>query len=1652
MRALRYIFVLLFLIINPEISFGQYTVTPATGGEAISADDAVAPVVFTELTGPVMTENAPESLPVGETIILRTPAGYIWDVSEDPVVTVELAPGQNGNTNLEVEFNTITSREARFTVTNSSAGGGNSARAGEIIFSNLWIRPSSEVVPNEGIIRNTGTTTLDVNASYGDLEMVPGDPDLVRVETEDDGSGDVLPEQTITVTQTRTGFAIVTDQSGNFIDNAAADSWEIINVTGTLLQSALTPSGDNRNAVFSSEQTGSGQIRANIAGLTSEPSGVITVNSGSPSAMIIDTQPSATAEADVSFPQQPVIHVVDGFGNLLTQSFQVNAEKNSGPGSLNGTKQLSRSNGVFEFSNLSASALGTIDILFSGSGLTNVISNQINVTAGSASGLVYAVQPSNALENETISPAIEVQLVDNSGNTVEQSGITVSLSLTTGTGSLSGTTSQTTNGQGRAVFSNISINQLGTKRITASSTGLSSVESNQFNILEAGQLSHFLIEANGGGNIGTQTAGNTFQIQISARDALNDPITGNDYNVEVESDANITGGAFTVNLTDGSAENISLALETAGEVTITANLVGNTVSGESNVFTLQPTGFHLNQSEITANPEEISANGISQSQISVILRDEFGNQVAGGGETVVISSTAGTLDGSVSDNGDGTYTQNLTSSTTVEQAEVSATVNGSNITSGNAFVDFIPGTVTEFEIELQGGGDIPDHNAGETQTLVIRALDDIGNVAQNFTGQVNVTSAGTFSTGGGTTTNFTNGVLNNYDVAFSSTGSFQINVQNTNGTQTGSSNSFTVSPGNPSTANSTVTASPTTIENNGTSTSDITVTLLDGFGNQLNTGGDNVIISTTAGTIGGVSDNGDGTYSAILTSSTNLETATISATVNGNGITDQSAVQFVEVNTWVSTNNPPGQRTLWDEADNWTLGIPTANQAVVIPTNPANGQFFPTYSGGTTTIAQVTVQSGATLTVSGGSTLNINGDVSGQGTIVVSNSTVTFTGDKLINNLNAGTSTVTLNGSVDKQVIENTLLADDLNFNNTSGSGIEVNGVILTFENWNIDAPVTLSNSTEIEARNITINNTLNANESSIRISEDLVINGTFNSNGISLTTDGTVEQNLGAIGQVTNLTIESNADVNISENLNVTGSLVLDTGVLVMEEGAELLYGSRTLSGGQVRMSREISGNLGWRMIGSPLASTVGDFLSGVYTQGFTGADNDAAQPNFLWYDETFEGTDNQRWRTPGNATDLTNRGRGYFLFVFGNNAPQNQTLPVTLEFAGTPAAVASPFNFGVTYTAEADTGWNLIANPYTSTINWDHFTWQKDNVDNVVYIWDSSANGGDGEYLVWNGISGSLGNGLIAPMQSFWIKADENPDLRVNPAARTTGGAFYSIQEDSGETPPAFSISAQHKETGRSGQTWFTFTQKSSTGKDKYDAYRLQPMTDSYVALYSLLENKDPLVIQSLPMRYPESFKIPLVLEAWENGRKMGGEFDLFFDEIESIPSAWQIILRDDKNGAEFNIRKSTSLTIKEELPAESVSETLEFSTSEVFQENAYPSKITSSSAARFTVIITPDKPLETDIPEKIALRNNYPNPFNSSTTIPFEIPDDSMVRIEIFDILGRRVQTLYDGLALAGYHSVNWNAREVGTGVYFIRMSAGEFSSHQKMLLIR
>jgi len=89
---------------------------------------------------------------------------------------------------------------------------------------------------------------------------------------------------------------------------------------------------------------------------------------------------------------------------------------------------------------------------------------------------------------------------------------------------------------------------------------------------------------------------------------------------------------------------------------------------------------------------------------------------------------------------------------------------------------------------------------------------------------------------------------------------------------------------------------------------------------------------------------------------------------------------------------------------------------------------------------------------------------------------------------------------------------------------------------------------------------------------------------------------------------------------------------------------------------------------------------------------------------------------------------------------------------------------------------------------------------------------------------------------------------------------------------------------------------------------------------------------------------------------------------------------------------------------------------------------------------------------LPGTYALLQNYPNPFNPTTEISYQLPAAGFVTLNVYDVLGRKAKTLVSERQNAGTHSLTLNAAGLSSGVYFYRLTAGNFVDTKKLLLLK
>ena len=370
-------------------------------------------------------------------------------------------------------------------------------------------------------------------------------------------------------------------------------------------------------------------LGATSGGLAAATSTVFTVNPGTATALAITTAPTAAVNG-VALAPQPVIRLVDANGNTVpTTGVTVTAALASGSGILGGTLTANTVSGVATFTNLALTGtVGAYTINFNSGVLTAVTSGAITMSAGAPAGLAFLVQPTNVGSGASIAPAVQVRVVDGSGNLVSTATNNVVIAL--GSNPVAGVLGGTLSGAavaGVATFSSLTIDKAGVGySLTAASTGLSGATSNPFNVT-AGAASKlaFLVQP----TTAAAATGISPTVQVEVQDAAGNLVptatTSITLTIGNNPGTSTLGGTSTVAAVAGVAAFPGLSLNKAGTgYTLVANGGGLTLA-TSSAFDITPgTAAAL---AFFAQPSAVVAGVAIAPAVVVEVRDASGNRV-----------------------------------------------------------------------------------------------------------------------------------------------------------------------------------------------------------------------------------------------------------------------------------------------------------------------------------------------------------------------------------------------------------------------------------------------------------------------------------------------------------------------------------------------------------------------------------------------------------------------------------------------------------------------------------------------------------------------------------------------------------------------------------------------------------------------------------------------------------------------------------------------------------------------------------------------------------------------------------------------------------------------------------------------------------------
>src|SRR5437773_2656386 len=449
------------------------------------------------------------------------------------------------------------------------------------------------------------------------------------------------------------------DAAGNMVPSFTGSVTVALgsNPAGSTLSGSATVSAVSGVATFgdlSINTSGSGYtLTATATGLTGATSTPFGITPGAATHLVFTVQP-ANATAGTTLTPAEQVAAQDAAGNTVPSfSGSVTMPLGTNPvcSTLGGTTTVPAVSGVASFGNLSLDMVGTGYTLTAAAAWpTGATSNSFNVTVGAASQLVFTVQPTNTTAGATITPAVQVTVLDGQGNTATgfTGNVTVAFGSNPGGGTLAGTTTVAAV-SGVASFASLSIAKVGTGyTLTAAAAGLPAATSAAFNVTPgtAAKLVFTVQPSNTAAGAAITPA-----VQVTAEDAQGNTASGFTETVTGGHGAQPVGGTLsghtTVAASAGVATLADLSLDRAGTgYTLTA--AGGGLSGATSAAFNITVGA-ATQLVFSVQPSATSAGAAITPAVQVTALDAGGNVATGFAGSVAVAlgtnPSGGTLAG-----------------------------------------------------------------------------------------------------------------------------------------------------------------------------------------------------------------------------------------------------------------------------------------------------------------------------------------------------------------------------------------------------------------------------------------------------------------------------------------------------------------------------------------------------------------------------------------------------------------------------------------------------------------------------------------------------------------------------------------------------------------------------------------------------------------------------------------------------------------------------------------------------------------------------------------------------------------------------------------------------------------------------------------------
>jgi len=470
-------------------------------------------------------------------------------------------------------------------------------------------------------------------------------------------------------------------------------------------------------------------------------------------------------------------------------------------------------------------------------------------------------------------------------------------------------------------------------------------------------------------------------------------------------------------------------------------------------------------------------------------------------------------------------------------------------------------------------------------------------------------------------------------------------------------------------------------------------------------------------------------------------------------------------------------------------------------------------------------------------------------------------------------------------------------------------------------------------------------------------------------------------------LTIDAGVGLTVSDSLKNeagTSGLVLKSDASAT---ASLIHESAEVDASVERYIPKYAGSAGWHYISSPVATQV-------IQPGFVADPPNAvddfykfSEPDYLWLSVK----DNSgNWNN--SFEDNFKVGRGYNIAYAENEtktfAGELNVGDFIFDETTTPA---------ITYTADGGIGWNLMGNPYPSALDWNLCT--KTNIDGAVYAYDGDA----GQYVSWVGGIGELEDGIIPPMNGFFIKASANPELTILNSARTHAANNFYKEKEYIEDLLVLKVEGN----GFSDKTYIHFNGEATNDFDSdFDAYKLSGIYEAPQVYTKSGDSK--LSINVLPYT-SEEIEIPLSLKVGNDGEyKISVSENTFWETVD-------ISLKDLESGILYDLRTQTSITLNHGI---------------------------NNSPDRFLILINGATGVE-----EISDENDGIEVYSYGNQIFIKTDKPGKVQVSVYNLLGQnvlsRTLTVHEASGLSEFTTAK-------PGFYLVVVQTGEAMKTKKVLV--